>query len=72
MFKWRDDHEAYKGTNVIEIAKDRHMGYMDVFIPLWYEPESKRLKNSPAEMIQYGWDKSDGWLDADNLDDIPF
>ena len=23
MFKWKDDHEAYRGTNVIEIAKDR-------------------------------------------------
>lgn len=72
MFKWKDDHDAYRGTNVIEIAKDRHMGHMDVFIPLWYEPESKRLKNAPAEMIQYGWDKSDGWSDADNLDTIPF
>lgn len=72
MFKWKDDHDAYRGTNVIEIAKDRHMGHMDVFIPLWYEPESKRLKNAPAEMIQYGWDKSDGWSDADDLDTIPF
>ena len=71
MFKWKDDHEAYRGTNVIEIAKDRHNGHMDVFIPLWYEKETKRLKNAPAEMIQYGWDKSDGFATVDD-DDIPF
>lgn len=71
MFKWKDDHEAYRGTNVIEIAKDRHNGHMDVFIPLWYERETKRLKNAPAEMVQYGWDKSDGFAVVDD-DEIPF
>jgi predicted ATP-dependent serine protease len=71
MFKWKEDHDAYKGTNVIEIAKDRHNGHMDVFIPLWYEKETKRLKNAPAEMIQYGWDKSDGFGAVDD-DEIPF
>lgn len=72
MFKWKDDNPAYSGTNVIEIAKDRDMGTQDVFIPLWYEPESKRLKNAPAEMIQYGWDKSDSWQTDIDLDEIPF
>ena len=72
MFKWKPDNEVYSGTNVIEIAKDRDMGTQDVFIPLWYEPESKRLKNSPAEMIQYKWDVSDAWAAADEFDDIPF
>ena len=71
MFKWKDDHDAYRGTNVIDIAKDRHNGHMDVFIPLWYEKETKRLKNSPAEMIQYGWDTSDGFVPIDG-DEIPF
>ena len=71
MFKWTDDNPVYSGTNVIEIAKDRDMGTQDVFIPLWYETESKRLKNSPAEMVQYGWDVSDGFVSAD-LNDIPF
>ena len=71
MFKWKEDHDAYRGTNVIEIAKDRHNGHMDVFIPLWYEKETKRLKNAPAEMIQYGWDDSDGFGHVDD-DDIPF
>ena len=71
MFKWAEDNPVYSGTNVIEIAKDRDMGTQDVFIPLWYEPESKRLKNAPAEMIQYGWDTSDGFISAD-MDTIPF
>lgn len=71
MFKWKEDHDAYRGTNVIEIAKDRHNGHMDVFIPLWYEKETKRLKNSPAEMVQYGWDDSDGFASVEE-DDIPF
>lgn len=72
MFGWKGDHDAYKGTNVIEIAKDRHNGNMDVWIPLWYEPETKRLKNAPAEMITYGWAMDEeGWL-TDVPDDIPF
>lgn len=70
MFKWGDDNPAYEGTNVIEIAKDRDLGTQDVFIPLWYEKETKRLKNAPAEMIYYGWDPSDGWSTGDF--DAPF
>ncbi len=62
MFGWKDDNEVYESTNVIEIAKDRDGGTQDVFVPLFYERESKRLKNSIAESIIYGWDKvsSDG------------
>lgn len=68
MFKWGDDHIAYSGTNVIEIAKDRWTGIQDWFIPLFYEPETKRLKNSMAENILYGWrteeeHESDGFMD---------
>ena len=70
MFKWKDDHVAFTGTNVIEIAKDRDMGTQDVFIPLWYEPETKRLKNSEAESITYGWLPDE--FEAVDLDDIPF
>lgn len=70
-YKWKDDNDAYKGTNVIEIAKDRHGGVIDVWIPLWYEEETKRLKNSPAEMIKYGWLPEDDWMDV-SPDEIPF
>lgn len=55
MFHWTQDNPVYTGTNVVEIAKDRDNGTQDVFIPLWYEPESKRLKNTASENINFGW-----------------
>lgn len=75
MFHWETTHPAYSGTNVIEVAKDRDLGTQDLFIPLWYERETKRLKNSPSEFIHYGWEKDvdaalDGFMPVD--DDVPF
>ena len=70
MFKWQPDNPIYRGTNIIEIAKDRDTGYQDVFIPLWYERESKRLKNSEAEIMIYGWQENQG--NSNTLDEIPF
>lgn len=67
MFQWHEDNPVYRGTNVIEVAKNRDDGVQDLFIPLWYEPESKRLKNSEGEMITYGWEPDD----TDELGDIP-
>lgn len=55
MFGWKESNPVYNGTNVIEIAKDRDGGTQDVFVPLWYERETKRLKNSPEESHIYGW-----------------
>ena len=69
MFGWSDDNDTYHGTNVIEIAKDRDGGTQDVFIPLYYEPESKRLRNDPTENRQYGW-QDDEFIDV--IADIPF
>ena len=57
MFKWGPEHELYKATNVVEVAKERENGTQDLFIPLWYEPESKRLKNTQVEFKWYGWEK---------------
>ena len=56
MFKWGPEHPLYKATNVIEVAKERENGTQDLFIPLWYEGESKRLKNSKDEFRYYGWE----------------
>ena len=56
-FGWKEGYDIYRSTNVIEIAKDRDGGTQDVFVPLWYEPESKRLKNDPTETKFYGWCK---------------
>lgn len=56
MFRWKDDNQLYQCTNVIEICKDRDGGLQDEFIPLWFEKETKRLRNDLAENIIYGWD----------------
>lgn len=56
---WKEGRDIYNCTNVIEIAKDRDGGTQDEFVPLWYEPESKRLKNDPTETKFYGWCKQE-------------
>lgn len=43
-------------TNIIEICKDRENGTQDFFIPLWYEPETKRLKPDTERTTHYGWE----------------
>lgn len=73
MFGWKKDNDAYSGTNVIEICKDRNEGTQDYFIPLWYEKESKRLKNYESENIVYGWDNN-GFLEISEelAKELPF
>lgn len=70
---FKDTDPLFNGTNVIEIAKDREGGTQDVFVPLWYEKESKRLRNDPCEVVVYGWDHGsvDGFMDA-NEEDMPW
>jgi hypothetical protein len=70
MFGWKADNEVYSGTNVIEVAKDRDGGTQDLFIPLWYEAESKRLKNSLTENKLYGWCKGMNSLTDDGFEEI--
>ena len=76
MFGWKSDNELYGASNVIEIAKDRDGGNQDVFIPLYYEQETKRLKNAPEENKIYGWNNDDilkgGFERANIPDEIPF
>ena len=61
MYKKPESWEGYTGTNVIEVCKNRDLGVQDMFIPLWYEPQTKRLKNYQGENIVYGWDKYGGF-----------
>lgn len=72
MFGWKESNPIYQATNVIEIAKDRDGGNQDIFIPLWYEVETKRLKNDPTENKIYGWDTSDGFAPLPKGDDPVF
>lgn len=40
---------------VLEVAKNRSMGVVDELIGMYYEKESRRLKNEISENIIYGW-----------------
>ena len=43
-------------TNIVEVIKQREFGEAEGHIyKLYFEPESRRLKNSVAEHIVYGW-----------------
>ena len=45
-------------TNVVEVIKHREFGEAEGHIyKLFFEPESRRLKNSIAEHIDYGWEE---------------
>lgn len=54
-FGWSDGDYIYEASNVIEIAKDRDGTNVDVFVPLYYEVETKRLKNTKSENKAFGW-----------------
>lgn len=51
------DELNYSGTtNIVEVIKQREFGEAEGHIyKLYYEPESRRLKNDVAEHIIYGW-----------------
>ena len=65
-FKWKSDNPIFSASNVLEICKDRDGGTQDKFIPLYFEPESKRLKNEQAEAFSFSWENED------DLEDPPF
>lgn len=44
--------------SVLEVAKNRQFGVVDHLVGMYYEPESRRLKNSIAEHIVYGWEEA--------------
>ena len=56
------------GDNCVEIVKERETGIQDLFIPLWYEKQTTRLKNSAFESVVYKWD-FDGFI---GRNEIPF
>ncbi len=54
-------------SNIVEIVKERESGFQG-FIPLWYEAETRRLKNAPDEKIIFGWD-NDGFAPYEVTDE---
>lgn len=47
--------EYMQYSSVIEVSKNRQWGITDHLVGLYYEPESRRLKNSISENVLYGW-----------------
>lgn len=54
----------YGYTTVVEVAKNRSHGRTDVVAGLYYEQESRRLRNDMAEYIVYDW--QEGYLPPQN------
>lgn len=42
---------------VMEVCKNRSYGLKDYLVGLYYEPESRRLKNEKSEYVHYGWEE---------------
>lgn len=67
----KDEDEVYYdlgGDNCVEIVKERETGIQDLFIPLWFETSTKRLKNGAFDNVIYKWD-FDGFI---GREEIPF
>ena len=47
--------EYMKYSTVIELCKNRSFGIVDYIVGMYYEMESRRLKNTIDEHIVYGW-----------------
>lgn len=47
--------EYLQYDTILELAKSRMSGAQDKFFGLYFEPESRRIKNERAEHINYGW-----------------
>lgn len=73
--------EYLKYGNVLEVCKNRQLGIADHLVGMYYEPESRRLKNDIAEHIVYGWQEesvssssfpSGFGFSEDGFDDLSF
>ena len=76
-FSWKDNNPLFEASNLIEIGKSRDGGNADKFIPLYFEKETKRLKNTAYENKIYGWNTTEEakyGFDAINfnVDESPF
>lgn len=61
-------------SNVLEVAKNRQMGIVDHLVGMYFEMESRRLKNTVAEHIVYGWQEEpeQGSMCMPERDPYPF
>ena len=42
---------------ILEVAKNRSQGVVDYTLGLYYEKETRRILNDPAENVVYGWEE---------------
>lgn len=56
---------------VVEICKNRSAGVKDFLVGLFFEQESRRLKNDVAEYIVYGWQEDAGQQQKMSFYDLP-
>ena len=56
---------------IIEVVKNRSDGVVDYTIGVYYEPESRRIKNTEDEYIVYGWQEQPVQTTIDDIGDIP-
>ena len=50
-----DTAALQKYQMAVEVAKNRSFGVVDLFLGLYYETETRRIKNYEGENIVYGW-----------------
>lgn len=67
---WGSDKvmEYMKYSTVIELCKNRSFGIVDYVVGMYYEMESRRLKNSIDEHIVYGWQEQGSQQNIDYND----
>jgi len=56
---------------VLEVAKNRSIGVVDYLIGLYYEPETRRIKNEVAENVVYGWKEEPVQMTLGSYEDMP-
>ena len=56
-----------KYNSVIEVCKNRSMGMIDLLVGMYYEVESRRLKNEISENIVYGWQEQPSQLTFETI-----
>ncbi len=68
--------DTYKKFDVVlEVCKNRSYGVKDFLVGMYYEKESRRLKNDIAEHIVYGWQESGDDMPEEiyrGTEDLPF
>lgn len=70
-FGWRDDNEIYTYDNVLEICKNRDLGYQDEMIGIYFEIESKRMSCDKFNTKVYKWE-NESTIVADESIKSPF